>query len=116
MRAYGIEFNVKPKYHLGLQNFISNYKKIPLTFQKSILHVSPREATDEDLYKCHIINLTFDEPWDPQDINDQDLTSNDFRGGSMCQTNATKLSKVIRNDSKVVLRALGHAVTNSENI
>ncbi len=55
-------------------------------------------------------------PWDFQNLNDQDQTPNDFREHSTHQNNITNLIKGIGNESKEDLKALVHAVRNSGNI
>ncbi len=60
-----------------------------------------------------IINLTSNEDWDPQNLNDLEATPNDLRGNSMGQTKFTERHKIIGNESKVDLKTMIHAVRNS---
>ncbi len=75
------------------------------------MHVPLREPTQEDLLKWPIIDLTSDDPLDPQDLNDQ--VPPDFRGHSLRNIHTTKLGKVIGSQDKVDLRALVPAVMHS---
>ncbi len=70
MRQHGVETNDKAHYHNGLQNLIVDDFEFPLTIHRGLLCVPLRESMDEDLLKWHILDLVFDDPCDPWDLND----------------------------------------------
>ncbi len=88
-------------------------QEIPLKFKRGLLHVPLRESTGEELQLLPIFDITSDTTWDPKDLDDEDPSTNHFKGDSMHHTHVTKLGKVIGTEDKVDLTALVHAVKSA---
>ncbi len=113
MREHCIEVNDKARHHIGLQDIIVDNQEVPITFKRGLVHVPLREPTDENLHICPTLDITSDDPWYPQTVDDQGPSSNLFRGNSMHHNHVTKLGKIIGTEEKMDLEALVNAVKSA---
>ncbi len=75
MRHHQNEVNEKPKVFGGLQNIVMlDDDELPLTYKHALTWLDISYPTEEDLDKYHIIEVTSDMPWDPNDAGKRPIT------------------------------------------
>ena len=80
---YGTEINNIPKFRGGTIPYIKKDNTIiPLTIKNGLLAIKIRKPTKEELEECETVILTSNQPWDPEEIN-EDFTAQDFQSLSV---------------------------------
>ncbi len=110
LRENGVAVQDTAKRHGGLQELVVDEVNIPLVLQRGLLHVPIRATSDEKLPTLPMVDITSDQPWDPKALDDEDVSSNHFRGDSACTNKVTKVGKVLGTEATMDLNALVHAV------
>ncbi len=110
LRESGVAVYDTAKRHGGLQNIVMDEVEIPLTLKRGLLHIPIRAPTKEDLLTLPILDITSDQPWDLKALDDDDISSNHFRGDSFCSNKVTKLDKVLGTETAIDLNAIVYAV------
>ncbi len=91
LRENGVAVHDTARRHGGLQNIVVDKVEIPLTLQRGLLHVHIRTPTEEDLLMWPNLDIISDQPWDPKAPDDDDVSSNHFRGDSARSNKVTKV-------------------------
>ncbi len=72
-------FYDKAKRDGAKENIIVDKQKIPLQFNRGLLHVPIRESTLEELQLLHVYDISANFPWDLQNLDDElDPSPNQF--------------------------------------
>jgi hypothetical protein len=78
MEYSGILLDTRSRNQGGLQCFECESYVIPFTTVEAMLCVKIRKPTDHELNTCTVIDITSPEPWYPENINDAELTEQDY--------------------------------------
>ena len=72
VRDFGIQVNDVPRKYGGSQNLHVEQEgiSIPFSLNRALLTKNIRVPTDHELQYCEVINLTNDQVWDPEELND----------------------------------------------
>ena len=77
-RHYGTIINDIPKLFGGLPHIKKDGYTIPLHMHQGLMAITIRKPTQEELYACETVILTSEEPWDPHELEHEDLSLKDY--------------------------------------
>ena len=78
MRNHGVIVEDKPHQHGGMANIQVEGYVIPIIQTEGLPAIKIRKPTEKELEECIHVEITRDEPWSPHDINEDDITEEQY--------------------------------------
>jgi hypothetical protein len=78
MKEYQVHVEETPKRHGGFPHLEQEGCIIPMKLKNGLLTIQVRTPTEHELNTCEVITLTSDDPWDPSEIHDEDLSEEEY--------------------------------------
>ena len=110
MRNHGVIVEDKPRQHGGMANIQVEGYVIPIIQTEGLPAIKIRKPTEKELEECIHVEITRDEPWSPHDINEDDITEEQYNNYWTVLLNAKQ--EVYMSEKQGLIKLIGRYVTN----